>query len=57
MRSGDRRARAISARRHCSWQPARTDGRTALDAATALKYETVVTFLVEKGAKPGANRK
>ena len=30
-----------------------TDGRTALDAATALKYDTVVKFLVEKGAKPG----
>ena len=36
---------------------ANTDGRTALDAATALKYETVVTFLVEKGARPGANKK
>jgi ankyrin repeat protein len=32
---------------------ANTDGRTALDAAKALKYETVVTYLVEKGAKPG----
>jgi ankyrin repeat protein len=29
------------------------NGRTALDAAKALKYETVVKFLVEKGAKPG----
>jgi ankyrin len=36
---------------------ANTDGRTALDAATALKYETVGTFLVEKGARPGANKK
>lgn len=36
---------------------ANTDGRTALDAATALKYETVVKFLVEKGARPGANKK
>ena len=26
------------------------DGRTALDAAKALKYQTVVTFLVEQGA-------
>lgn len=32
---------------------ANTDGRTALDAAQALKYDTVVTFLVEHGARPG----
>lgn len=32
---------------------ANTDGRTALDAARALKYESVVAFLVAKGAKPG----
>ncbi len=31
------------------------DGRTALDAAKGLKYETVVTFLVDKGAKPGVS--
>jgi len=30
------------------------DGRTALDAAKALKFESVVKFLVEKGARPGA---
>jgi uncharacterized protein len=30
------------------------DGRTALDAARALKFETVVKFLVEKDAKSGA---
>jgi len=30
-----------------------TDGRTALDAAKSLRYETVVKFLVEKGARPG----
>ena len=30
---------------------ANTDGRTALDAAKALKYESVVTYLQEKGAK------
>ena len=35
----------------------RKNSITALDAATALKYETVVTFLVEKGARPGANKK
>lgn len=32
---------------------ANTDGRTALDAARTLKYETVAAYLVEKGAKPG----
>jgi len=32
---------------------ANTDGRTALDGAKALGYESVVNFLVEKGAKPG----
>jgi ankyrin repeat protein len=31
---------------------ASTDGRTALDAAKALKYGTVVKFLIESGAKP-----
>ena len=36
---------------------ANADGRTALDAAKALRYESVVTFLVEKGAKPGVNKK
>mgnify|MGYP003543077479 CR=1 FL=1 len=35
---------------------ANTDGRTALDAAQALKYETVVKFLVEQGAKPGVKK-
>jgi len=29
-----------------------TDGRTALDAAKTLKYERVVRFLLEKGARP-----
>ena len=32
---------------------ANDDGRTALDAAKALKYESVVKFLVEKGAQAG----
>jgi ankyrin repeat protein len=31
---------------------ANAEGRTALDAAKALKYETVVKFLVEQGARP-----
>jgi hypothetical protein len=30
-----------------------TDGRTALDAAKALRYQSVVDFLVAKGARPG----
>ena len=35
---------------------ANTDGGTALDAAQALKYQTVVTFLAEHGAKPGTKK-
>jgi ankyrin repeat protein len=33
---------------------ANNDGRTALDAATTLKYEAVVAFLKEHGARTGA---
>jgi ankyrin repeat protein len=36
---------------------ANTDGRTALDAAKALKYETVVAYLLEKGARSGLPEK
>jgi ankyrin len=36
---------------------ANTDGRTALDAAKALEYDSVVEFLVSKGAKSGADKK
>ena len=36
---------------------ANTDGRTALDAATASKYQTVVDFLVSKGARSGKTQK
>lgn len=36
---------------------ANTDGRTALDAASALKYDDVVKFLVEKGARSGGTKK
>jgi ankyrin repeat protein len=36
---------------------ANTDGRTALDQAKLLKYESVVQFLAERGAKPGAEKK
>jgi ankyrin repeat protein len=35
---------------------ANTDGRTALDAARALKYERVVQFLVQHGARAGTTR-
>jgi ankyrin repeat protein len=34
-----------------------TDGRTALDAARAAKLESVVRYLVEKGAQPGTTAK
>jgi ankyrin repeat protein len=36
---------------------AAADGRTALDAAQTLKYQTVIDFLVSKGAKPGPKKK
>jgi len=32
---------------------ANTDGQTALDAARTLKYESVVSYLVSNGARPG----
>jgi hypothetical protein len=32
---------------------ASTDGRTALDGAKNLQYQSVVSFLTEKGAKAG----
>ncbi len=34
---------------------ANTDGRTALDAARALKFERVASFLAERGARSGAS--
>lgn len=36
---------------------ANTDGRTALDAARALKFERVAAYLVEHGARAGTIRK
>ena len=36
---------------------AAADGRTALDAAQTLKYQSVIEFLVSKGAKPGPKKK
>jgi ankyrin repeat protein len=35
---------------------ANTDGRTALDAARTLKYNSVVEFLLERGAKAGGGK-
>jgi ankyrin repeat protein len=36
---------------------ANDDGRTALDGAQALKFPAVISFLLEKGAKPGTGAK
>ena len=36
---------------------ANTDGRTALDSAKVLKFDSVVAFLTEKGGKPGTPAK
>jgi len=36
---------------------ANTDGRTALDAARALQFESVVAFLLDHGARPGTAKK
>ena len=36
---------------------ANIDGRTALDAAKALKFERVAAYLIERGAKPGVTKK
>jgi ankyrin len=36
---------------------ANVDGRTALDAAKALKFERVAAYLIERGAKPGVSDK
>ena len=36
---------------------ANTDGRTALDAARASKFESVVKFLADRGALPGTPKK
>ena len=33
-----------------------TDGRTALDSAKTLRFDSVAAFLTEKGAKPGTPR-
>jgi ankyrin repeat protein len=36
---------------------ANVDGRTALDGAEAQKYQSVVKFLVEQGARKGTIKK
>ena len=33
-----------------------TDGRTALDAARAQKFERVAKFLIDHGARPGIKK-
>jgi len=58
----DREARMLEAvtltvQRGVDVNVANTDGRTALDAANALEYDTVVTFLAAHGARPGASKK
>jgi ankyrin repeat protein len=57
--AGDRQAAALAAvkiaiERGVDVNAANNDGRTALDAAMTLKYESVVGFLKEHGAKTGA---
>jgi uncharacterized protein len=43
----------LAAERGVDLNVSNTDGRTALDAARALKYESVVKFLVDHGARGG----
>ena len=47
----------IAADRGVDVNAANTDGRTALDAAKALKYQSVVDYLVEKGARSGTENR
>lgn len=44
---------AIAVEQGVDVNAANTDGRTALDAARALKFERVATFLLEHGARAG----
>jgi ankyrin repeat protein len=44
---------AIAVEQGVDVNAANTDGRTALDAARALKFEAVVAFLLEHGARAG----
>jgi uncharacterized protein len=43
----------LAAERGVDVNAANTDGRTALDAAKTLKYQSVVDYLIEKGARTG----
>jgi hypothetical protein len=36
---------------------ANSDGRTALDAARTLKFDSVIKYLEGKGAKPGTPKR
>ncbi len=53
MRDGLRAVLERESDLHVSGEAA--DGRTALDAARALRYTTVIKYLEEKGAKGGKN--
>jgi ankyrin len=46
-------AAKLAVEQHIDINAANTNGRTALDAARGLGYESVVKFLTEKGAKSG----
>jgi uncharacterized protein len=48
---------ALAAEQGADVNAADTDGRTALDAARALKFEKVVAFLIERGARAGTSKK
>jgi ankyrin repeat protein len=47
---------AIAVEQGVDVNAANTDGRTALDAARALKFEAVVAFLLEHGARAGTKK-
>jgi len=59
---GEREALALDAvklvaERGVDVNAANVDGRTALDAAKALKFQSVVDYLVEKGARSGTENR
>jgi ankyrin repeat protein len=47
---------AIAVERSVDVNVENTDGRTALDAARALKFERVAAYLIGHGARPGTSR-
>ena len=48
---------ALAAEQGIEVNAANTDGRTALDAARALQFDSVVRFLLDRGARPGLTTK